>query len=180
MNLTHLGQASRVAASCALVLFASHQAVWAATDGGLGAQSTASVRISLVVPPQVGLSNLTDIELTRRQGAATQASSPACIYARGTSSYQLLARGSGPSAAFELAGNNDRVSYQLRFDDGTGERVLTPSRTLSGLTGADSTSQNCRNTGNNGIVTVFVPSAESERIERGVYSGRLTLVIAPD
>ena len=180
MNLTHLGRARWVAVCCAFACFINNPAGWAATAGALGGQSTANLRISFVVPPQVSLSNLTDIELTRRQGSATQASAPACIYARGTTSYQLVASGSGPAAAFELASATDKLSYQLRFDDGGGARVLTPSQVVSGLTGADPNSASCRNTGNNGTVTVLVPPGDVDAIDRGIYSGRLTLVIAPD
>ena len=159
---------------------------WPATDGALGSNSTGRVTISLQVPGQVNLTNLTDIELGRASPAPSDASlsgsSVACVFARGGASYQVVARGSGPAAAFRLAHSNGRafLNYRLVYDDGAGRHPLVPGLVRTGLTGADPESHDCRTTGNNARVTAELPAAAGRALQQGLYTGHLTLVIAPD
>lgn len=157
------------------------QLAWAAENGSLGARSQGSVRISLRVPERVAITNLEDLRLTRRAGAQAQASTPACVFRSGGGTYQLVAQGSGPAAGFQLTNTRDLLSYELVFDDGTGARPLTPNTTLAGLTGAASKVIDCGAQANNARLTLTVPATLEPAAEAtGIYSGHLTLVVAPD
>ena len=90
-----------------LALAAGPISGWAATNGALGSSSTGRVSISLQVPGQVSLSNLTDIEPGGGRRVSSNPTPPnsnplaessvACVFARGGSGYQVVASGSGPA-----------------------------------------------------------------------------------
>lgn len=207
MNLISMGRFSMgrcgprvVVFTCAAALLSSFDhSLSAADDGALGARSAARLTVSLRVPEQIAISNLDDIRLTSRTGQIVTASAPACIFTRGGSAYELIARGSGPAAGFQLSNSQELLTYELRFDDGTGPRALVPNTAIRGLDGSRATSQNCKINGNNARLTLLVPptttsanpslpAAESSANppgvsatnRAGVYSGHLTLVVAPD
>lgn len=156
----------------------------AATDGQVGQTSQGSLRISLNVAPQVRISNLQDISLATNGLQAAISQNAVCIYSR-TGQYQLLAQGSGHDASFKLnqtgpSNEADQWSYQLQYDDGSGLKPLASGVPLGGLDGADPHSETCGTTGLNGQLQVSSQPSFSQRPRPGLYTGTLTLLVAPE
>lgn len=156
----------------------------AATDGQVGQTSQGSLRISLNVAPQVQISNLQDISLATNGLQVATSHSQVCIYSR-TGQYQLLAQGSGQDASFRLnqtgqTSESDQWSYQVQYDDGSGPRPLASGVPLGGLAGADPHSQTCGTTGLNGQLLLSSQPSSDQRPRPGLYTGTLTLLVAPE
>ena len=158
---------------------------FAATDGFTGFTSTGTLDITLNVTDEVRISNLQDIDLGTFGGTDASGFSPACVYRNATGNYQITASGDGAASAFELSdllGGTATVPYSVTWDDGSasGAQSLASGVALTGLTGADTSSDTCGTTGNNGTVVVTVTAASAAALPAGDYAGTLTLVVAPE
>ncbi len=153
---------------------------WSATNGEIGATSTGTLQISLLVEPSVRISALQDIAISMAAGADQRVESPACIHAHPGGRYQLSLTGSGQEQAFELHSGANQLRYQVHYDDGHRTLSAAPGMPLLGLQGADPTSANCDTTGHNGRVIVEVAEPRQQDTPAGLYTGTLTLMIAPD
>ncbi|MGI9328635.1 MAG: hypothetical protein ACR2PZ_25695 [Pseudomonadales bacterium] len=151
---------------------------WSATNGEMGPTSTGSLQITLRVEPSVRISALQDMAIST--AADQRGESPACIHASPGGSYQLSFSGSGQDQNFDLHSSEERVRYQVHYDDGHRTLAASPGMPLLGLQGADPVSPNCDTTGHNGRVIVEMAEPGQRDTPAGLYTGTLTLLIAPD
>lgn len=152
----------------------------AATNGSTGYTSTGTVEIRLLVPAKVRISQLNDIALTALPGVDSGGSTSACIYRSGAGNYQITGVGSGSNGAFELADGSTTVPYQVSFNDAASSAQLSPGIALGGQVGADISSTDCATTGTNARIDVHIPEPVTQTLPSNIYSGTLTLVVAPD
>jgi len=155
---------------------------FAANQGTVGATSSGDLDISLTVLDEVRISNLADITLGTFVGADLSGTSPACVFRSGTGNYEITATGDGGAAAdeFSLAGGTDTVDYTVTYDDGSGPTAVTSGTALGGQTGGDPASDTCAGTGDNGTIAVNVLATDMAGLAADVYTGTLTLTVAPE
>ena len=143
--------------------------VTAATQGTLGASSTGSLEISLVISPMIQVSQLQDIQLASMQGESVAGSTPLCVSGNYEGDFQLEAQGSGSNNEFQLASGGDSVDYEVSLQ-GEAESVeldsMVPSQALS--------LGSCEDTRS---LLVAVDGADTVGVEPGVYNGTLTLLV---
>ena len=68
----------------------------------------------------------------------------------------------------------------MSYNDGNGPQGLTSGVALTGLDGADPSSDTCATTGNNGQIEVTIAAADLLPAPASTYAGTLTLVVAPE
>ena len=163
------------------VIAAAATTAHAATDGTTGFTSTGDLLITLTVNNEVKISNLADIDLGVFGGTDVSGTSPACVYRNGLpgGAYNITATGSGAGNAFELTDGTDIVDYAVEFDDGSGFSGLTTGVAL-GSSGATNADDDCFTAGaDNAAVRVTVTAADAAVLPASVYTGTLTLLVAP-
>ncbi len=164
------------------LIAASATGAMAATQGTTGFISTGDLFITLTVNDEVKISNLADINLGVFAGVDAVGTSPACIYRNTGSAYSLTATGSGAGNAFELTdpGATTSVAYTVAYDDASGFSGMATGVALNS-TGAAGADNDCATNpgGDNGLVQVTVSAAAGAALPALVYTGTLTLVVAP-
>ncbi|MDC0359042.1 hypothetical protein OAO01_09520 [Oligoflexia bacterium] len=154
-------------------------------DGEVGAQSTGSANISVIIPALIKISNISNLNLGTFGGAgALQSDDQVCIYSNSSSgNYHVTASGSGTANAFALEnGAGKQIAYALKWNDqpSTVGSVTLSSGVASGTqTGANSTSLNCDGS-NNANFQVIIAEETLQTESSGVYNGLVTFVVEPD
>lgn len=144
-----------------------------ATQGALGATSTATLDISLVINPMIQVSQVQDISLTTLQGEYSRGSSPVCVSGNYDGEFQLEVQGSGDGNDLALSSGDVTVAYQVLLQDESSEfplQALSPSPALP--------LEDCAVASRN--VVVDVAAEDTAAAQPGVYTGTLTLVVVPD
>jgi len=153
---------------------------FAATQGTTGFTSSGDLDISLTVNDEVKISNLVDINLPPFGGTDVTGTSDACIYRNGGGDYLITATGSGAANAFQLTDGTNSVNYSVNYDDGTGSSSLASGVALS-RTNAAEDDDDCVTFGaDNATIDVTVAAADASALPAAVYSGTLTLLVAPN
>ena len=149
--------------------------VHAATQGSLGASSTASASISLSIPEHIRLSGLQDVALGQWTGAGgLVGQQTVCVYTNGDGQYRLTQTGQNT-----LQNGAHSVPYQVYFNDQPqpgGGTPLTPQVPLTGQTGANTQAADCSQGGHSAALRVEVSGATLGVARAGAYQGTLTLV----
>lgn len=161
------GKAAALASLFAVAIPAS-----AARQGNLGATSTGSLDISLVINPLIQVSQLQDIQLQTLQGQSIEGSTPVCISGNYEGEFQLEAHGSGTGNEFELSAGQESIDYQVTLQSDASEVGLDPMAPSSALPLGT-----CE--GTNRTLMVGIDGADTEAVQPGVYNGTLTLLVSP-
>jgi hypothetical protein len=160
----------------------------AATDGTFGATSTGTVGINASVPGRVRISKLTDIDLTNLDPtvAASRAQN-VCVWSNAASRrYSILATGSGSGSAFTLdaAGAPAAVPYTVQWSSTSGQSSgtdLLAGTSLGALTSTAINSDCSAGPATTASLIVGMDSSTLQSMTSGiVYTGTLTLMVAPD
>lgn len=118
-----------------------------ASDGTLGADSTAEITISLNIEERVQVSGLDDIALGTYAGTGDlEGASSFCVYRNGSGLFDLTVTSTNADGgAFRATDGTDFIAYTVRVDDSIdasrGRRAASGS-TVTGLSGSGS-STNC-------------------------------------
>ena len=155
--------------------------VLAATQGSVGGTSTGSVDINVTVDDAVRISGLSDLTATFDGVNDVVENSTACIYRNATGLYAVTATGDiGVSNTFIIDDAvNPAIPYTVTWNDGSGPTAMTSTVQLTGQTGADTTLSDCGG-GSNATVEVTVDAAALLAAPTSVYTGTLTLEVAPE
>lgn len=174
------------AVALALAVVAVPVAAVGAEQGQISAAngtSTGTLDLSLVVPRLVQISGLNDIDLGEFDGGALDGQDDVCVWST-TRVYQITARGDGDDDAFILSGpgagaNAALLDYSVDWLASGGTREeLSSGATLAAQT-TSASSPDCDG-GSNATVFVGVGSDELGAAPSGIYTGTLTLVVAPE
>ncbi|MDH5434830.1 MAG: hypothetical protein OEY19_12875 [Gammaproteobacteria bacterium] len=159
-----------------------------AVDGTLGATSTGSVLITLDISPLVQVTNLDDITLTPFVGGAADltGSDSFCVYSNnGTGNYNITM--SGDAGNFTLANGASTIPYSVDFVNGATTSNALHGQPILGQTGANTVDQNCgavpdgiNPTNGNVSMSITVANAAAAAAPAGIYTGTLTVVVAPE
>lgn len=158
----------------------------AATQGTLGATSTASVTITVSVPSRVQITALTDVAFTNVDPTtnATNAQSN-CVWSNtATKGYTITATGDGTAGAFTLkSGSLTPISYNVQWNQATGQNTGTAlaTGTASSTFNSTATTPTCVTapTTSSSLI-VSIPSAQLLNMASlTTYTGVLTLLVSP-
>jgi len=159
----------------------------AATDGSLGATSTGSVVINASVAGRVQISKLSDVTFSAVDaGTAQQNAQNVCVWSNTSGrKYNITARGDGASNAFTLGATGlTAVPYSVEWSQSSGQTGGTALTSGTALTGQASvaTAPTCASgPATSASLIVKMAAADLQTMQAGaVYSGTLTLVVAPE
>lgn len=157
----------------------------AATDGTPGATSTGTALVTMQTQALARITDLDDIDLGTWNGTTgLSAADNICVWST-TRGYQITASGSGTAGAFTLTDGTDTIAYSVAWDDAAGAASGTALATGTALTAQASgaTSATCQG-GTTPTATVLVSVSQTDleaaTFNSAVYSGTLTLVVAPE
>lgn len=160
-------------------------AAWAATDGTVGATSSGSVDVLLVIPSliQVVVEGNVDLGIFDPAAAADETGATgACVRTNGATTYDITATSANDAAGvFRMSdGGTNFIAYTFNWGG-----VALTSGVLNDNGGAGFNRDNagpgfttCTATGN-GKIDVVVPEANMLGAEAGSYQDTVTLLVAP-
>lgn len=160
-------------------------AAWAATDGTVGATSSGTVDVLLVIPSLIQVVVEGDVDLgTFDPTAAADETGAigACVRTNGATTYDITATSANDNAGvFRMSdGGTNFIEYTFNWDG-----VTLTSGTLNDNGGTGFARDNvgpgfstCTAAGNNKI-DVVVPEANMLGAEAGSYQDTVTLLVAP-
>lgn len=154
-----------------------------ATQGTLGATSSGTAAVSVVLPSRVKITGLADLAIGTYVGPTSSASGNVCIYSN-TDGYNITV--TSAEGLFQMDGvttPGDKVTYAVEWaatsGAGTGS-ALTYNTALTGQTTPAAGNVTCGG-GTNATLIVRVADADiGAGISAQTYAGTLTLVVAPE
>jgi hypothetical protein len=133
---------------------------------------------------QVQITGLSDIQLGSWDGSSDMAGEDShCVLAPHGGSFSIQATGDGPGNAFSLQNGAFHLPYGVSYNDGSGWSPMTSGRPLSGQKGEPNPNQLQRCLAGRRSperVRVRVLARDLGAAIAGGYSGRLTLLVAPE
>jgi hypothetical protein len=155
-----------------------------AGDGSLGATSTGTSTIDLVIPDLVRITGVANLDLGSWTGAGNlTANDDVCVFRNGTATYKITGSGSGAASAFTITDGSHPLAYTVAFNDqsGTvGEIALLTTVLSVQQSGADTSSQTCSaHSADNANFHITITAAALGAVPAGTYTGTLTLVVEP-
>jgi hypothetical protein len=158
----------------------------AATQGTLGATSSASSVVSLAIDNLFRISDTIDMDLGTYSGAGNMtADHDICVYTNGSGSYSLTITSDATMPGGEFAVEDVTQTHQLpmevRWNSGTGiagNTAVSYGTPLSG-TGANTTSSDCSVAGKSANLQVNFLEAYLQTASATGYSSTLTLMVEP-
>ena len=152
--------------------------VFAATDGTVGTSSSGTTDITLTIPDLIKVSGMTDIALGTWSGSGAKTGSDSiCVYDNSGGLYNATFTGNGTASAFTIVNGGNIIPYTVTYDDGAGVDAVTKGVPL-GCAGAHQTSFTCGG-GTNGTIAISIAEADMAAKVAAVYSGTLTILVAP-
>jgi len=168
---------SSVASICLLCF--SELAI-SATQGGIGSESTATSSVTLDLPELIRVSDLDTLVFPSWDGTNNSVASDAiCIYDNSGGQYSATFTGSGTGGAFSLTNGTEEATYSVLYSDGGFPEFPISGGLVSGLSGAHQTLLNCNGT-TNGSISLIVQSTTLATFPVGIYTGTLTMLVAPN
>jgi hypothetical protein len=143
------------------------------TDGRIGATSTGSTTITLIIPNRIRVTGIKDITLGTYSGAALTGSSPACVSQNGPGTYSVTLTSANGRFALASTTQTATVPYAVAW-------AAAPLRynTASGAFATDTPSlAACTPVANR--LTVTVPREAMDDAAPGAYADTLTVMVAP-
>ena len=152
---------------------------FAATQGTVGGTSTGDLDIQVTINDAVRISNLTDV-VTTFTGTDISAPQTVCVYRNSTGDYNITATGDGGTGTeFKIADTGVEIDYAVSWNDGSGASAMTSNTALTGQQNADTSDPNCGG-GDTATLTIGVLASDMVAVPTGVYTGTLTLTVAPE
>ncbi|MDF2447485.1 MAG: hypothetical protein K0S46_2721 [Moraxellaceae bacterium] len=145
----------------------------APTDGRIGATSTGSTTITLIIPNRIRVTGINDITLGTYSGASLTGSSPACVSQNGPGTYSVTLTSANGRFALASTTQAATVPYAVAW-------AATSLRynTASGAFATDTPSlAACTPVANR--LTVTVPREAMDDAPPGAYADTLTVMVAP-
>lgn len=167
-------------AAGALVLAAPVQS---ATQGSLGATSTGTAVVSVVLPSRVRITGLADLAIGTYVGPDSSAAGNVCVYSN-TDGYNITV--TSAEGSFAMAGLTtpaDTVTYAVEWDDVTGSTTgvaLAYNTALTGQTTPAAGNVTCGGGTNASLIVRVVDADIGATDSAQTYQGTLTLVVAPE
>jgi len=167
------------------LLFTSLQAS-AATQGGLGNNSSGDIEINLTLGLLARISGLADMAFGTWNGGDLTSNQNICVGLYGTNSYRFRASGSGDGSdanAFALSNGSDYLPYRVFFNDQTGltgRTELTASNSLTNQTASGSFWNLFGCLINNANLSILLEDASLASASTGNYTGTLTVTVIPE
>ena len=179
MNLENLTKKSLVAA---IALGAASFAA-AATAGTLGATSTGTAEIDVVIADRVQVTGLDDINLGTFGGAGDMTGATAfCVYRNGTGLYDMTVSSANESGTtFRATDGSNFLSYVVRFDDDAdaSDGAAIGSSAQETAIAGNGTSLNCGSSDNASLHVTFA-EADLLSADTGSYNDTITVLVEPN
>jgi len=159
----------------------------AATQGTVGATSTGSVDLEILVPGLILVNQLNDLTLTYTPGSDAAAIEGFCVWSTPGLVYDIAFAGDNPNAGttFSAVSGGDSVEYSVEFDDqvgGAGWQAVVDGVTLNnggaGFVPGTGATPGCT-TENARIQVTALELANLDTAPAGVYQDTITLVVSP-
>ena len=135
---------------------------------------------------QARITKLTDVAFGTIANFVTDLSNAQsiCVYSTGTSSrYHVTATGSGAGGAFTLASGSNLLAYEVQWNaspNQTTGNALNAGIALTGLTSTATASACGSGPSTSASLIMIIRTGALSAATAGVYSGTLTLLIAPN
>lgn len=169
---------SKILTGVAVSALFSAQAM-AASDGSVGANSTATSDVSLAVQDRIQISNVKDIAFGTYGGTGDLVeNSSYCVYRNGGGNYELTL--TTDHGSFVVSDGTDDIPFAVKVDDSadasTGASIAY--NTSSGTLGNTSTIPDCGGA-DNGAMEVTFAEADLQAANSSTYLGTITLYVEP-
>ena len=152
-------------------LLAAAGTAYGATQGDLGATSTGSLDLEVVIPALVRVSNLSDVDFGSYDGEGDLSETQQiCVYSNATDGYNLRAE-SVNVGGFALDSGSNTLSYSVTIGG-----VALTENSLVAMTGANTTSVNCGGGGDTAMV-LTIAEPDLQAAPSGTYTDTLTLYV---
>ena len=159
--------------------------VFAATDGVSGGTSTAQTTVSITLPKLIRISNVADFTFASYSGSGVLAANRNLRISTNygtaaTRRYRITATGSGTGGNFRVTNGTTTLTYTTRWRDAA---VTTGSVNLTrgvALTNRQNASKPLSSATLNANVQIQFTQAALLAVDAGLYTGTLTLLIAPE
>ena len=169
-------------ATAAVAIVATAAPTRAATQGNIGATSTGSTTISARSGIFIRITGLDDLDFGTWNGSSNLTrDSFHCVGTNQASRrFNIRAVGSGAGGAFTLSnGSGGTLAYSAAYRSGTGvNRALTANAVQTGHVGVALSA--CRSGSQTMRLRLTISTAQFGAARDGVYTGTLTLTVAPE
>jgi len=188
-------QCTNTGDNAALVLSISEAALQAAQSGSyqtrfdvemLGGQNSAEsrrvfIRINFAISPMILISGLNNLLFPLFSGTDISTSDDLCIYRNTPGDYRITSTGSGPAGVFTLSNGVATLPYTATWNDRNSTTALTANGTLTTRRNSTQLSTDCNfGANNNATIALTITAANINGKPQGIYTGILTLIVAPE
>jgi len=162
--------------------------VFGSTDGVLGTTSTGTLLISLNINSVIKISEMDDLTFSFTPGVDSGPISDYttfCVYTNnGTGHYSTTVSSANASGTTFRAfdGNSHYITYTTEWDDDIAlgsPSTLQSGVPLTGITGANTTNQDCLAT-DVAVLRVTFSDADLQAATQGSYNDTITAIVAPE
>lgn len=135
---------------------------------------------------KVRITNLSDVDfgLISNLQSDARRSQNVCVFSNSTGNrYSVIATGSGTGSSFELSNGSNSLTYEVEWNDQSGQTTGTSLAPNVAATGqVSSATQQACNSGppTSGSLIVVLRSSSLTQAPEGSYSGSLTLLVAAE
>jgi hypothetical protein len=144
-----------------------------AADGRIGATSTGSTTITLIIPSRIQVMGFNDIMLGPYNGVALTGSSPACVSRNGPGSYGVTMT----SANGRFVLTSDTQAATIPYTVAWGATALSYNKAAGAFAPDNTTLAACTPVTNK--LTVTVPRAHMDVAQPGAYADTLRVMVTP-
>lgn len=145
----------------------------ATTDGQIGATSTGSTTITVIIPSRVRVMGFNDITLGTFSGGALTGSSPACVSRNGPGSYSVTMTSANGSFALKSTTQAATIPYTVAWADNT----IAYDKPVGPFPGDNASLAACAPVSDR--LTVTVPPAHMDVAQPGAYADTLRIMVTP-
>lgn len=154
----------------------------AVTQGDLNPTSTAQFNVQIVIPEQVRISGLSDINFGTYSGTGNlESDQDICVYSNIVNGrYDITTQGDGAGNAYTLTNGGDTIPYSVFWSPSTGPSGGTPmtaTTTLTNQLNANTQTDDCSVGGLSANIRVLMNDADLHGISNGLYSGTLSVIV---
>lgn len=178
-----MGQPSRrrMIGAFGLVAFMLACPTSAASQGSMGATSSASIRISVSVSAPAIISGLSDVEFDGTSTSVETRVSQDLCFRGATGAYEVAASGSGPGGALSLSNGSESIAYRAELLTWPEMGSVEPRPAGWPVTiQAVASRSDCGRPQGAGQLRISIEPADAETMQVGSpYTGLLVLMLAP-
>ena len=152
------------------------------TQGDLNPTSTAQFNVQIVIPEQVRISGLSDINFGVYPSSGNlESNQDVCVYSNIVGGrYDITLEGDGVANAFTLTNGGDTIPYATFWNTTTGTSGGTPMTatvTNPARLGANTQTEDCSVGGLSANIRILMNQADLLNISNGIYTGTLTVIV---